>query len=483
MSSPPPIAVEVKELRKCHPGQSVAVFYSDDTYWHERILLWKGQEDCWYIMTPDGDVYLEELSLRGEDGPVKMKVKGKHFDYWSSLRAPVYRFKDPVEDEQLKQRILEVLKELGDGLHEPGAWRPLAIQKKDKSEVSPSLFLGRALVPRRLSAKGGLVREESPHSLFTAVEAAADGYVWVADEIRGSTMIGDEIEVVDLETLKLGKDEGLAKKKGSWIRIKRLSVIGAPEYLEKRRREIQEALGEVTTPKKTPLKETEAEEIVEGSPEDARSLFVDYDEQGERFKEWRKVVNEMREYSFGDWPLEGPPSTMHLTKHMLRNGGDPRLWLQVWSRHKGVAETDRVMFELRTLIEIFYLGGVYDQLNIASLASFEAASRRIQSIVDAYSAGSAASPDWGAARIISGYRGPDDAVSPTLRSWAARKGKEEVELAQARAKIRETRKGLLTIEDSAADAVASGSLPGGGAPKPNAKKKGRGKGLDPPPQQ
>ena len=85
--------------------------------------------------------------------------------------------------------------------------------------------------------------------------------------------------------------------------------------------------------------------------------------------------------------------------------------------------------------------------------------------------------------IISGYRGPDDAVSPTLRSWAARKGKEEVELAQARAKIRETRKGLLTTEDSAADAVASGSLPGGGAPKPNPKKKGRGKGLEPPPQQ
>lgn len=73
-------------MRKCHPGQSVAVFYSADVYWHERILLWKGQGDCWYIMTPDGDVYLEDLSLKGEDGPVKMRVIGKRFDYWSSLR-------------------------------------------------------------------------------------------------------------------------------------------------------------------------------------------------------------------------------------------------------------------------------------------------------------------------------------------------------------------------------------------------------------
>ena len=128
MSSPPPIAAKVKELRKCHPGRSVAVFFSVDVYWHERSLLWKGQGDCWYIMFPDGDVFLEDLSLKDENGPVEMRVKGKHFDYWSSLPAPVYRFKDPLQDEQLKQRILEVL--LGD------LWQ----FKRKTNLTSPSLF-------------------------------------------------------------------------------------------------------------------------------------------------------------------------------------------------------------------------------------------------------------------------------------------------------------------------------------------------------
>ncbi len=61
--------------------------------------------------------------------------------------------------------------------------------------------------------------------------------------------------------------------------------------------------------------------------DDARTLEVDYDEQGERFKEWRKVMTEVREYSFSDWPLEGPMTVLHLVKHFGRHGGDPKRWL------------------------------------------------------------------------------------------------------------------------------------------------------------
>lgn len=39
MAGPRRTGDEVEELRKCLPGQSVAVYYSDDTYWHERVLL------------------------------------------------------------------------------------------------------------------------------------------------------------------------------------------------------------------------------------------------------------------------------------------------------------------------------------------------------------------------------------------------------------------------------------------------------------
>eukprot|EP00913_Durusdinium_trenchii_P035428 g33154.t1 len=106
-------------------------------------------------------------------------------------------------------------------------------------------------------------------------------------------------------------------------------------------------------------------------------------------------------------------------------------------------------------------GGSYDQLNLASLACVETISRRVQSIVDAYNSGSSSAPDWGAARILSGYQGPEDVVTPGLRSWAAKKGKEEVELAAARAKIREHKK-LSIPTDEAAKAIADGNPPQGG---------------------
>ena len=102
----------------------------------------------------------------------------------------------------------------------------------------------------------------------------------------------------------------------------------------------------------------------------------------------------------------------------------------------------------------------------------------MQSIVDANSSGSSSAPDWGAARIMSEHQGPEDLVSPNLRSWAAKKGKEEVELANARAKMRESKKLQVPTED-AASGVADGSLPSGGAAvKP--KRKAKAKQLSPP---
>lgn len=138
------------------------------------------------------------------------------------------------------------------------------------------------------------------------------------------------------------------------------------------------------------------------------------------------------------------------------------------------------MFELRTLVEAIEYGGSYDQLNLASLASFECISRRIMAIVDAFGAGTAGAPDWGAARIFTGYKGPEDIVMPQLKQWASKKGKEEVELYQARNKMREARRGV--IPEEAAGAVAEGSVPSTAAPKQKGKK-GQGRGLEPPAQQ
>ena len=59
------------------PGQTAAVFYSDDNVWHERLLLWRFQDGTWYILTPDQDLYAEDLRCLGGDGPIKVKIRAR----------------------------------------------------------------------------------------------------------------------------------------------------------------------------------------------------------------------------------------------------------------------------------------------------------------------------------------------------------------------------------------------------------------------
>ena len=111
-------------------------------------------------------------------------------------------------------------------------------------------------------------------------------------------------------------------------------------------------------------KEIGKDEGQTGGDNDARTLWVEYDEQGERHREWRKVVADCAVHSWKDWQHEGPPSLQYAVKQFGKIGGDPRLWFQLWLRRHHLAETDRTAHEVRTLSEAIYLGGCYDQLNL-----------------------------------------------------------------------------------------------------------------------
>ena len=108
-------------------GNTVAVFYSDDNLWHERLLLWRFSEGVWYVLTPDKDVYAEDLRCLGEDSRP-----------WTAT---------------FRRRIREA-HQLGlreDGFD--GAWRPLEILNMDGQRKEASGFLGGLLVSRRLVRK------------------------------------------------------------------------------------------------------------------------------------------------------------------------------------------------------------------------------------------------------------------------------------------------------------------------------------------
>ena len=192
-------------------------------------------------------------------------------------------------------------------------------------------------------------------------------------------------------------------------------------------RALEKDLGVLSDLKAAAAEGDKANADLEGSKnlgEDVRTVWVLYDEQGERHREWRAVVQEAVAHSFSDWPYQGPQSTIHTAKHMAKHGGDPKSWMQIWMRRHNLAESDRVVHELKTVVDVIYLGGTYDQLNLGSLASFEAVSRRLQTIVEAFSNSSGSTPDWSHARLYTGQATADDVVSPDLRSWRGSSDKD-----------------------------------------------------------
>eukprot|EP00959_Pyramimonas_sp_CCMP1952_P184805 3864190-Pyramimonas_sp.AAC.1 len=66
-------AAEAEEFcNELVPGRVVSFYYEDDpNIWHERLLLWPCPgafpKTCWTCLTPDGDVYPEEMAA-GPDG-------------------------------------------------------------------------------------------------------------------------------------------------------------------------------------------------------------------------------------------------------------------------------------------------------------------------------------------------------------------------------------------------------------------------------
>lgn len=128
-------------------------------------------------------------------------------------------------------------------------------------------------------------------------------------------------------------------------------------------------------------------------------------------------------------------TVVHLCKHMGKHGSLPSGFLDRWCRSKRVEESDRVYHEMRALVDALEAGGVYDQMNLGSIAMFEGLARRLQTIFDAYEQ-SATKPNFESARFFRGSGAATDAVSPELRNFAARRARDEGEIEKSRQKVR-----------------------------------------------
>ena len=284
----------MESLSEIVPGIPVAVFYSDDSVWHERIPIWRASEGLWMIVTPDADRYVEDLRGGAADGPAKVKIKGKDFKYWSRVGGATYRFSSGLTNEEFRARIKETYKEL---LTAPGfdrEWRPDSIIDMEGKVHPTSEFLGGLLTTHRLTGKKGVMvlgdpsspasRQQALISSVQPIAAPGSGYFWVCCEGRDGHQVGEVMEVDAGRDVMLG-DIGLFQSPNGWIKMQRMTE-------EERLKLVPAFVGATSSEEKPVVRAPTAAELNEEDAGDARTLFIDFDEQGSRFKLWRNVVLE-----------------------------------------------------------------------------------------------------------------------------------------------------------------------------------------------
>ena len=196
-------------------------------------------------------------------------------------------------------------------------------------------------------------------------------------------MFGTEVEV-KAGDLILAKDVAMINRDGVLCRADRIPTSKAPGYRKKRLFAMGEGRfevrgGDIGGPRPAIDFPDEANIL-----DDVRTLSVDFDTHGERYKEWRLVVQESSSNVYPDCPCDGRETTLDFLKLFERNGGKPTMWLKVWAQNKGISTTDRVYHELEVLCTAIERAGSYDQLNMPSLASFETLIRRVAVLMDAH---------------------------------------------------------------------------------------------------
>ena len=467
--------VEVGSYRKMVPGSHILLWYSDDDVWHEALVAYVVGGTHVVIHTPDDDTYIEDVGCNG-DGPTKMRGMVGNKKVPRGIRKRVYRFRKDFSDDELKgifRTGMSIAESEGHSVV-----TPTVVLNSAGEEVTTDAFFGGRFVRQRLqktvvqNTAGGT--NDSPVSPKNAakVRPAPDDMVWVAAEPLAGFKIGQEVSLNIASDVQLGERTAMALRSGEWLRVDLIPIVEVADYPAKRC-----ALFVPSDPGRLGALAVDTadadEKVATGGEEnhgDVRTLWVDYDEHGERYKRWRDVAKECFTPSFDEKPIDGPPTALHLVKFTERQGGDPRQWLQTWMRSKRMEATDRTAHELKVLCDTLYFAGVYDQLNIAGLISLEIVCRRIQAISDAYT--NPNKPSWENAKLFTGQGSVDDIVAPSFRSYAVRKNKDELELLQARQKVRELRgsPAVATTEDGDGPSDALPSKPGKKSPK------GRGRG-------
>ena len=375
---------------------------------HCRLLLAEVQGSEWMILTPDGDIYPEDLSDQNPDvtqiwyGPPNGALPAG-----VSARS-VYGFR-PMS-------AADVARAMASGRTEADRERAL------RGLGVPAAPVGVPVVA------GGGVPPVAPPVPAAAAGQPAVSMVWVLAECVPGRKIGEKLAppagfpcLGEWGLMEITDSDG--KTRPCLIKHLDVTLIGA--FCDER------------------ISLARSSESCEGDDrsagEDVRTLTVTYGMNGERQRGFRETVKEMTMCDFEDFPLQ-PRTTLEYCRAVASVAESATAQHHVWASGSRIPDGDRSLFEDEVLARVIDAAVMYDCLNISNLASMELICRRRQLLAEAHSASPGAPSYMGAEHFMGQtYKAGGGIVVPSLTDYVSKQMQAQSSIMKEKRKMEEAK--------------------------------------------
>ena len=377
--------------------------------WHERLLMCQVQASEWVILTPDGDLYSEDIKELGFV-PTRVGSAPRTLEGAMLYRFPAFEelytkdawgdlFEEAVATADLERGLASDCSK--DALEVGVLVRSIGMDQVSAG-VKPLFTVGEVPPVESLAAVGtppglgppvprlGSRSDLGIEPIARGSETPRAGVRWILlEDVTEERRKGTEWFLTSSAVVM--KDHGIDMVDGAPVFIKRVPVGERPLAL-------YEGSGAVRPPKGPKIETGRPKGLAaflagQGpSPQDstevrdARVCEVYYDERGKRRRGYEDACMMLEEPTFEDWPVQGPRTTRWLSLFIKDHGGTPRGRTARFMLDARVPEGDRVKHEHQNLMEILEYAMVYDQVDVSALSSFELLARRVALLEEAYTA-------------------------------------------------------------------------------------------------
>ena len=318
--------------------------------WHERLILAGLGGARYLILTPDEDMYEEEIDTRQladfkQAGPRGGLPKG----LGAAFGRPVYRFADRPKGAAL-QAWLDEAESQAEDLREERRRAPGADEPEPAGE--PALPLADGLADGGRSdwccvVAQGDVKRGKVYSLPDSLDTPSE--IFVSSGSHGLYDLG---------------------RRGASAVMIRL----APDALA------GDALRAFAAEVAAPVPGLLDSPTPPAPAEDARTLAILRDSAGRRFRTLRSVTEAAEKSEFEDWILSGPRTTLYVVTEIAKQSGGPVQRHTTWKHENKLNDEEHSVVAHEMLSEILELACTYDQVDVSNLASMEALARHMQFI-------------------------------------------------------------------------------------------------------